>query len=298
MYILLHDTISYDEWWLVFWDMISICVSWNTLSHEFCRDSINATKMIFSWCILRRPSSNNDLCAKTLFTDSVRWRCDNVFFVFSDLDQSGLKWSLSYSRDSGIVCLLDPAHINYSVDGWYILRRLRSCFTSVENQGLTTVFFRNHKRGDSRSRSANFDQTLGMQVSQEPTIQSRTTTKPCIAGQPAIKTIYAVALQERKSSIIFKQGAHVRRHHKTQRDQSSLYARQRDQAALEESRFSCGHVVDITRFLAQNVSDSVLDRHARGAPWQRRELRGNTGKCKPLYRSRSSARREFFLIFI
>ena len=86
------------------------------------------------------------------------------------------------------------------------------CFTSVENQALATVFLWNDK-----GSNASFG-----------------------CAQPAFKSFCAVALQERGSSVIFKQGVYSRRYHRTQRDLSSLHARQRDQAVLEESRFSCG----------------------------------------------------------
>ena len=71
------------------------------------------------------------------------------------------------------------------------------------------------------------------------------------------------------------------------RDRSCVYARQRNQAALEESRLSCGNVVDITRILAQNVNVRVL----HWATWQCTELRNHTGKCKPLCSCRSSTER-------
>ena len=52
--------------------------------------------------------------------------------------------------------------------------------------------------------------------------ESRIVTKSCIKSPSAIKTLCAVALQERESSTIFQQRAYVRRHHRTQKDSIQL----------------------------------------------------------------------------
>ena len=172
-----------------------------------------------------------------------------------DADHRGTS-ALPVARAWADRCVVAQAVDNLAAQG---ALRVLICFTSVENQALATVFLWN-AQGSNES-----------------------------FGCAAFKSFCAVALQERESSVIFKQGAHSWRYHKTQRDQPSLYARQRDQAALEESKFPCGHVVDITRILAQNVGDRVLDRHAHKAIRQRSELRGDTDQCNSLYLSGSSA---------
>ena len=78
------------------------------------------------------------------------------------------------------------------------------CFTSVEHQALATVFLWNNKGSNTNFGCGHRDQTFCKQLSEEPTIQTRVATEPCIKGQPSFKSFCAVALQEQKRSVISK----------------------------------------------------------------------------------------------
>ena len=138
------------------------------------------------------------------------------------------------------------------------------CFTRVENQALATVFFlerqrvrlelqlvptvikplaykspRNlqYNRGPPRSRAS--------KASLPP---NRSVQSPCKSGEVA-----SFSIKERT----YSKGP-IR----------LVRAATRPRARREESRVSSGHVVDITKILARNLSDRVLDRHAHKALWQ------------------------------